>query len=227
MLLRQHHVEGVLSVDEDRLDRDLFYRFHFLAQFVDFSLDEIKIIQENIDFVQTILPKLTHRLHEKFLSFDAIRKLLLGRMASNVLQDLVTDPDTITIDSENIQHRRLMVEKVFLNLLRSNWDEEYLNGILAKQFSFRWGNPLIDIPLVFNSAGNMACQLLFVEFCINSDLPQDVKNRLAIALNKALSIFVELSNASLLLPIEVPQPKPVIDVTPTTPTTSTTVTYTL
>jgi hypothetical protein len=199
-----HHVPNVLCVDEERVDRDINYRFHFLAQFFDFTEDDIKIIHENLDFVKTITPKVITGSQTKILAFDATRKLMLGRLVGYE-GDMFTDPDDITLDSPNVMERHKIFCSVFDNLFASNWDEAYLNGPFAIGLSYKWGNKYIDIPVFANTAAFMCGQFLYTDYTMKSDLPLEVKIKLSSALSKALGIVAELTTTALLNDIDLPE----------------------
>jgi hypothetical protein len=204
-LFASHRVENVLCIDEERLEVDVFYRFHFLAQFYDFSLDEIKLIQDYADELEKMLPIVFLGVNQKLVSFDSTRKLLLGRVAGVADDDMFTDPETITLDSPNIKIREKHFCFAFMSLFRSNWDEAYISGPLAIGISYKWGNKYIDIPVVNNDAANTRCQLMFTQEILKLNLELDIKHRLLVAVNKAVSIYGELSNMALLNEIILPE----------------------
>jgi hypothetical protein len=212
-LLGSHHVEGVLSVDEDRLDTDLYYRFQFLAEYFNFTNRDIAFIHEHIEFIKSLVPRVIEKSLEKLLNFDVTRRLLLGTI-HGVATELTTDPDELTMQSPSIKQRATVFEELFYEMFSSKFDEEYFNKTLARRLSYKWGNKMVDVPMALNSAANMNVQLLFAEYTLNSDLPLEIRSNLALVLSKVLNIYVDMTNTVNLNGIEVPEDITKIVITP-------------
>jgi hypothetical protein len=198
-----HNVENVLCLDEELIDRDMYYRCQFLKVFLHFTEEDIAFIHEHMDFIRKITPTVVNGVHRKILAFDATRKLMLGRL-EGYNGEMFTDPDDIVLESPNVVERARIFCATFIDLLASNWDEAYINGPIAVGLSYKWGNKYIDIPIFSSHGANMRCQTLYVENTLMSDLPNDVKSRLAVALTKALNIFTDLTTMSLLNDYDLP-----------------------
>jgi hypothetical protein len=197
-------VKGVDCVDEERLDKDLYYRFNFVSHYVEFTRNDVSLIQDHLEFLSGVTKVVVERCLRKLLSYHSTRVLLLGTIHDGVVE-LNTDPDELTMESPSIITRAEIFRGLFYEYLSSNFDEQYFNTVLAKKLSFKWGNRLIDVMLAFNDTSYMKVQILYTELTLQSDLPLETRIKLATSLNKAMGIFMELSNAVLLYGVELPE----------------------
>jgi hypothetical protein len=201
-----HHplMNDVLCVDEERLDREVHYRFQFVAQFVNFGTDDIAVIHQHKDFLITQIPEMVTQVQRKLLSFDSSRKLLMGRI-EGYTGELESDPYEIDMNSQVVLARHKIFSQVFTDFLLSKFDEDFMNKKLSKVLVKKWGNRYVDITVTHNSACYVGCQLIMQELVLKSDIRIEEKHKLLIAVNKALSIYAHLTDMSLLCQIETPQ----------------------
>jgi hypothetical protein len=197
-------MDGVAQVEDERLDRDVYYRFQFLAQFLDFKAEDVQTIREHRELLNAAVHEFVIHAQMKVLSFDTTRKLLMGRL-QGYTGELETDITQLSMTSKIISLRTTIFDQILMNYLFSNFDEEYFSKTMPKMLVLKWGNPYLDVQVVHNDACYLSGQIKLTEIVLKSNLPEDKKNKLLMAVNKALSIYINLTNMALIGKIDVPE----------------------
>lgn len=135
-------------IDEARLQRDLDYRFRYLAEFIGFGPDDESAIQMSAMYLGPIIPQLVELTYQKLLTYDATARHFLPRQhgyEGNLpasLADLTTSPQ--------LQFRKEHLGRYFMQLLSRSYDSKmvlYLD-MVGKIHTPKAGNTQIDVPLV-------------------------------------------------------------------------------
>ena len=62
-------------IDEQRLEKDLGYRFGYLAEFVGFGPEDIEAIHASAPHLAPLVPNLVDAVYVKLFSYDATKRL--------------------------------------------------------------------------------------------------------------------------------------------------------
>ena len=67
------------QVDEAKLETDPQYRYEYLAEFIGFGPDDVKLIQAAAPHIGPRIGELVEKTYEKLLSYDATARHFLPR----------------------------------------------------------------------------------------------------------------------------------------------------
>jgi hypothetical protein len=185
-----NHKTTMEHVDEDRLDTDVKYRFHYNAKFIGFGANDISLIQEHKELLEEITPLVVRASMERILTFDATKKILLGRVYG-YQGALETDLDEMDINCDLMQARLSNTSRVMLIFLQAPWDDNFLSKDLPANLVWRWGNKLVDVALVHNNNMYAVLKDYFLEHILNSTVEK--KTELARSVIKLFCIVNDLS----------------------------------
>jgi hypothetical protein len=137
------------TINEPRLESDLGYRFAYLAEFMGFGADDVKIIHAAAPLLAPLVPTLVDAVYKKLHTYDATGRHFLpkqhgydGPVPAN-LSD-VTDTHPM------IQYRKQHLARYLAALVTKPYDGkmvEYLD-MVGKMHTPKAGAADIDVPLV-------------------------------------------------------------------------------
>ncbi|MFO0878334.1 MAG: protoglobin family protein [Gemmataceae bacterium] len=136
------------AIDEARLERDVEYRYRYLAEFIGFGPDDHGAIQASAMYLGPIIPQLVEATYEKLMQYDATARHFLPRQSGyegplpGGLADLASSPQ--------IQFRKEHLSRYFMQILGRSFDGKmalYLD-MVGKIHTPRAGSTEIDVPLV-------------------------------------------------------------------------------
>ncbi|THC87978.1 hypothetical protein EYZ11_012578 [Aspergillus tanneri] len=120
--------DDIRHATRQELYTDLTKRIKYLHAFLNFTVDDIEILNRGSKYLKAAIPTLAHRLYEKMLQFDLTARALRTRSTSSETQI----EDLFTIDSPHVQRRKIFW-KWYLTRLCSDPSEpgywEYLDKV--------------------------------------------------------------------------------------------------
>ena len=136
------------QIDEPRLESDLQYRFQYLAEFMQFSPEDIETIHATAGSLAPIVPQLVDAVYDKLIQYDATWRHFVprqhgyeGKVAESVAQ--------LGMDDEVIQFRKQHLGRYLAALVTKPYDEKmvsYLDLVGAMHTAGK-GSSAIDVPL--------------------------------------------------------------------------------
>lgn len=137
------------TIDEQRLESDSQYRYEYLAEFIGFGPEDVKLIQSSAPHLGPRIPQLVQKTYEKLLSYDATARHFLPRQHG---YDGPTPEDlsALSADHPQIQFRKDHLNRYFMQLIGRAYDAkmvQYLD-MVGKMHTPKAGNRQIDVPLV-------------------------------------------------------------------------------
>jgi hypothetical protein len=136
------------AIDEAKLETDLDYRFHYLAEFIGFGPDDQAAIQMAAMYLGPMIPELVDATYARLLGYDATARHFLPRQAG-FEGPLPTNLATLA-QSPQIQFRKEHLGRYFMQILGRSFDSKmiaYLD-MVGKIHTPKAGNSAIDVPLV-------------------------------------------------------------------------------
>jgi hypothetical protein len=183
------------KIDEPRLETDLEYRFGYLADFIGFGADDIKIIHASAPILAPLVPGLVDAVYNKLYSYDATWRHFVPRQegyAGAVPMTL----EQLTMDHPQIAFRKNHLARYLEKLVTAPYDAKLVGylDMVGKMHTTKAGNPDIQVPLI-----QMNALMGFVGDAINAtilglDLPSTVKATALRAFSKLLWIQNDLIN---------------------------------
>lgn len=137
------------TIDEARLETDLDYRFHYLAEFVGFGAADQAALQAAAPLLGPAIPELVARTYEKLLAYDATARHFVPRQ-SGAAAGPAAGTTALSLDHPHVQFRREHLARWFQQILGRSCDGRmvlYLD-MVGKIHTPAAGNAEIDVPLV-------------------------------------------------------------------------------
>jgi hypothetical protein len=181
------------KIDEARLESDLSYRFHYLADFIGFGADDVKVIHGAAALLGPLVPGLVDAVYEKLHSYDATWRHFLPRQAGYDGETPLT-LEQLTMDHPQIAFRKGHLKRYLERLVTAPYDEKMVGylDMVGKMHTAKAGSAEIQVPLV-----QMNALLGFVADAVNAtilnlDIPVHLKAAAIRAFSKLLWIQNDL-----------------------------------
>ena len=105
-------------IDESKLESDPEYRYEYLAEFVGFGADDVKLIQAAAPHIGPRIAQLVERTYEKLLSYDATARHFVPKQ-HGFEGDQPVDLAELDASHPQIQFRKDHLNRYFLALMKS------------------------------------------------------------------------------------------------------------
>jgi len=139
----------VTHVDEPRLERDLGYRFNYVAGFVGFGPADAAVIHAAAAKLAPLVPALVDAVYDKLIQQDATWRHFLPRQFGYEGQ-VPERLEDLTMDHPQIAYRKQHLGRYLAALVTRPYDGkmvEYLD-MVGKIHTPKAGSKEIDVPLV-------------------------------------------------------------------------------
>jgi hypothetical protein len=199
------------QLDEPRLESDLTYRYDYLAEFIGFTDQDVKLIHALTAKLLPQIASIVDATYDKLLSYVATARHFLPRQNGydGPLPDRL---EALSQDNEQIQFRKEHLRRYLMTLIGNPYDERMIKylDVVGKMHTPKTGNKQIDVPLVqMNALMGLLSDLMIDAIC---QLELDRSEELATlrAFNKLLWIQNDLINRHYAAdaPIGTPPPTP-------------------
>jgi hypothetical protein len=137
------------AIDEPRLEKDLGYRFGYLAEFIGFGPADVAAVHAAAPLLAPLVPGLVDAVYRKLHSYDATWRHFLPRQHGYEGQVPLT-LDTLTMDHPQIAYRKEHLARYLAHLVTRPYDGKmaaYLD-MVGKIHTPKAGSAAIDVPLV-------------------------------------------------------------------------------
>ena len=177
----------VQHIDKDRLDTDLRYRFDFLAKFINFTESDIAALNRFSHIASPFIESAVDIVYQNLIDYDVTQYHLLK--STNDFQGAVTtDPDQLTIKSEQIVFRIKSMRKYLNRILRQTvWNDAFLEFLsnVGKSHTKLAGTQSIDVEYIHVNALFGFLEQTFVQAVLNTtELDLSMKRETLFALSK-------------------------------------------
>jgi hypothetical protein len=139
----------VTHIDEPRLEKDLGYRFNYVADFIGFGPEDVAVIHAAAPVLAPLVPALVDAVYNKLIQQDATWRHFLPRQFGYEGPTPET-LDQLTMDHPQIAYRKQHLARYLAALVTKPYDgkmAEYLN-MVGKIHTPKAGSKEIDVPLV-------------------------------------------------------------------------------
>jgi len=139
----------MISVNEERLESDLGYRFQYLAEFMGFSGDDIATIHAAAPAVAPLVPTLVNAVYDKLHQYDATWRHFLPRQ-SGYEGAVPTSLAEVTPDHEMIRYRKEHLGRYLAALVTRPYDGKMVGylDMVGKIHTPKAGSTELNVPLV-------------------------------------------------------------------------------
>ena len=136
-------------LDEAQLESDPQYRYEYLAEFIGFGPDDVKLIQAGAPHIGPRIGELVDKTYKKLLSYDATARHFLPKQ-HGFEGETPTNVEDLSVSHPQIQFRKDHLNRYFLALIGRAYDVkmvQYLD-MVGRMHTTKAGNSEISIPLV-------------------------------------------------------------------------------
>ncbi|MFT4557956.1 MAG: hypothetical protein ACI92S_003330 [Planctomycetaceae bacterium] len=136
-------------IDEAQLESDPQYRYEYLAEFIGFGPDDVKLIQAGAPHIGPRIGQLVEKTYEKLLSYDATARHFLPKQ-HGFEGETPVDLADLSVSHPEIQFRKDHLNRYFLALIGRAYDAkmvQYLD-MVGRIHTTKSGNSEISIPLI-------------------------------------------------------------------------------
>lgn len=183
------------TIDEPRLETDPQYRYEFLAGFIGFGPEDVKLIQAAAPHLGPRVPQLVDQTYQKLLSFDATARHFVPRQ-HGFEGPVPADLKSLVHDHPQIKFRKDHLNRYFIQLIGRAYDAkmvQYLD-MVGRIHTPKAGNKEIDVPLVQMNALLGAISHSLLNSISEWPLTPEVRLRTIMAFNKLLWIQNDFIN---------------------------------
>ena len=183
------------TINEERLESDLKYRFEYLCDFIGFTADDMKTVTGAASLLAPVVNTLVDAVYDKLFTYDCTKRQFLPKQHG---YDGVSPAslDELSLEHEQIKFRKTHLAGYLVKLVTGPYDDklvEYLDFV-GKIHTRKAGNKEIYVPIV-----QMNVLMGFVADAINAtimglEIPQEAKNQAIRSFSKLLWIQNDLIN---------------------------------
>ena len=139
----------IAHIDEQRLERDLGYRFGYLADFIEVGPNDIECIKASAEWLSPLVPSLVDAIYVKLFSFDATKRHFVARQ-TGYEGELPKSIDELSLDHEQIQFRKHHLGKYLARLVTGAYDPKMVSYLdfVGKMHTPKAGSKDLNVPLV-------------------------------------------------------------------------------
>jgi hypothetical protein len=193
----------VRKIDEARLEKDLTYRFEYLAEFIGLGEADIHAIHGAAPSLAPLVPKLVDAVYDQLASYDATWRHFVpqqhgyeGPVAENV--------ESLQMEDEVIQYRKQHLARYLTALVTKEYGPQmilYLDMVGAMHTPAK-GNQALHVPLVqMNALLGFVADALVATIC-SLELNSDTRTSTIRAFTKLLWLQNDLINRHYTRPLK-------------------------
>jgi hypothetical protein len=185
----------MIQINEERLESDLSYRFHYVSEFMGFGTEDVAAIHASAPVLAPLVPTLVNAVYQKLHRYDATWRHFFPR------QDGYDGPvpkslEELTEDHPMIRYRKEHLARYLTALVTRPYDGKtvaYLDKV-GQMHTSKAGSAEIFVPLVQMNAllGFVADALTNTILSLSLERGQEV--RTVRAFNKLLWLQNDLIN---------------------------------
>lgn len=182
-------------IDEERLESDIGYRFHYLAEFMGFGEDDVAAIHGAASALAPLVPTLVDAVYNQLHRYDATWRHFLPRQSGYEGQ-VPKKLDEVTLDHEMIRFRKEHLARYLAALVTKPYDGKmvaYLD-MVGRIHTAKAGSAELNIPLVQMNALLGFVADAFMNTILALRLPRETEVRTLRAFNKLLWLQNDLIN---------------------------------
>jgi hypothetical protein len=136
-------------VDENRLEQNLYYRFGYLADFMDFGREDVEAIHAAAQHLAPLVPGLVDAVFVKLFGYDATKRHFVPRQ-SGYEGAVPADLDSLTLDHDQIRYRKAHLATYLRRLVTGAYDGKMVGYLdfVGKMHTPQAGSKELHVPLV-------------------------------------------------------------------------------
>jgi hypothetical protein len=109
-------------IDRSKLYTDPVYRFQYVAKFMNFGEEDIKVIQGARDLIKPLVPHVVDSVYTKLQQFDITWGFMAKRHEGFDADDVENDVKKLSANNQQIKFRKDMLTRYFNKLVTEPYD---------------------------------------------------------------------------------------------------------
>jgi hypothetical protein len=181
-------------IDGARLNTDLRYRFNYLSKFLNFTSEDIKLLNTVAPALVPLVPVAVDAIYKNLFSFD-VTKSVFATHNVNFKGTATTTPGGLDLTQERITFLNDALGNYLKKVLtQTAWDDAFLGYLsnLGKSHANKAAGVNINVNYIFMGATLGYAEGVLVNAILTTDLGLDDKTKKAAIL--ALNKFVWIQN---------------------------------
>ncbi len=136
-------------INEPRLESDLHYRFHYLADFIGFDNEDVVAIHDAAPAIAPLVPTLVNAVYEKLHRYDSTWRHFLPRQ-SGYEGAVPKSFEELTPDHPMIHYRKEHLGRYLAALVTKPYDGKMVSylDMVGKMHTPKAGSKELNVPLV-------------------------------------------------------------------------------
>jgi len=142
-------VIAMKHLDEQRLEKDLAYRFHYLTEFMGFGPKDVELIHAAAPHLAPLVPHLVDAVYVKLFGYDATKRHFVPRQFGYE-GETPHDVNSLSLDHQQIQFRKAHLGNYLKRLVTGDYDAKMVSYLdfVGKIHTPKAGSKELDVPLV-------------------------------------------------------------------------------
>ncbi|CAF3261686.1 unnamed protein product [Rotaria socialis] len=176
------------NINAAQLDTDIQYRFAYLSKFLNFTQDDISVLNKIAPVVVPLVPTVVDAIYGNLFSFD-ITKSIFANNTVHFKGNTTTTPGSLDLTPERVTFLKDMLGTYLKKALsQSEWNKEFLDYLshLGKIHANKAASGNVNISYIFMNATLGFAQHVLLNALLTSDLGLDEGTKIAaiLAVNK-------------------------------------------
>ncbi|KAI9307017.1 Protoglobin-domain-containing protein [Cunninghamella echinulata] len=177
-------------INVDKLYSDGKYRFDYVAKFVDFGEEDIKVIQQVADQLRPLAPSVVNAVYEKLFTFDVTKTFFLSKN-EGFEGEVPPTLEELTLDHPQIKFRKDFLGKYLNKLLSGPYDDRflrYLDWVAKIHTDTPDKKSKINVDYIHVNALMGYVESILINGLLSLNLDRDTETKALLAFNKLLWI---------------------------------------
>jgi len=192
-------------IDTNRLQSDFRYRFEYLSKFLNFTSDDISMLNTFAPIIFPVIPVLSDTVYRKLFSFDITKQYFLIR--NEGFEGFLPKKQCgITLDSVEMELRRDMLSMYLKRVLtQREWNDTFLQYLIqvGKMHTNQAGSLSINVDYMHINALLGYLEHLIIDVLCNVDnIDEKTRHGILMAVNKFFWIQNDFLTMHYLIPVK-------------------------
>lgn len=192
-------------VDGPRLNTDLRYRFEYLCKFLNFTSDDIAMLNTCAPIIFPLIPVISDTVYRKLFSFDVTKQYFLVR--NEGFEGFIPKKQCgITLESIQMELRRDMLSLYLKRILtQADWNDSFLQYLsqIGQMHTSQAGSASINVDYIHINALLGYLEHLLIDVLNNADsIDETTKRGILAAINKFFWIQNDFFAMHYLIPLK-------------------------
>ncbi|CAF3391075.1 unnamed protein product [Rotaria sp. Silwood1] len=182
-------------IDKRLLNTNLRYRFDYVSKFLNFTTDDIAVLNNFAKIAQPQIPSLVDAIYQKLFEYDITKNYFL-KQSFDFKGMMATEQSQLTLQSEQMLLRIDSIRKYLYRILRQHiWNDAFLQYVssVGKMHTNMAGARSINVDYIHMNAMFGYLQQTFMGIVLsNEEIDETTKKTTLLALNKLFWIQNDL-----------------------------------